>query len=685
MLFYRFVFIMYFYVNFDLVSVFAQTNKSDENKYKKVISNLLPAYIVALRADLVNSTICGKELRDFRDAVDQRILWSLKILDSSGGFKPGFLYGNNYWLGSRSQCLDTMNTVPLDIAKRHILNNTIIHRDLQEEFPPFEDIITLGLCLPASCSINDLRLILEKISCDRIFFISDLYSMDLKLIEIKNLKDDQQWSSYNTIFFICVLGLIFFTMIIGTIYDVFVHHKYLLSEDKTVANVRNKSEEVEITPLSTRQSGIGKILICFSVYTNTKIIFSTKLNTDEIPTIHGLKFLTMNWIILIHIIFFQLDYIDNTAFIWRIILNPLIQVLCNVIVPVDTFFFSSGFLVTYLYLKDKMGKEKTKSTNYKAKINEFFIHIIKRFIRLTPAYMITIGILQLNRSWYNKNSQFYERSYEVCMKYWWRNLLYINNLFDHKSMCINWGWYLANDMQYFIIATALLILSTMYFYTSIVILGALLIGSIIITGYISYIYEYIPTLNEQWRLLHVFYFSPWTRIGPYIIGIITGYIVRKLNKKLALKKKTVIFCWCLGSACIIFVLLGLYKQNVSILYAAVYVALSRTLWAIGIAWIVIACFTKHGGIVNQLLSSKVFIPFSKLSYCVYLIHPVVIQSIRLSSETSVHLELLPMIIMSAGYLVISYVCAYVLALMAEIPYILLMQMFRQSCNNKKYI
>ncbi|XP_070168478.1 uncharacterized protein [Polyergus mexicanus] len=138
MLFYRFVFILCICINFDaLISVFAQVNKSDENEYKKVISHTLPVYIVASRADLVNSTICGKELRDFQNAVDQRILWSLKMLDSSGGFKPGFLYGNNYWLGSRSQCLDTMNTAPLEIAERHILNNTI-YRDPQKEFPPFE-------------------------------------------------------------------------------------------------------------------------------------------------------------------------------------------------------------------------------------------------------------------------------------------------------------------------------------------------------------------------------------------------------------------------------------------------------------------------------------------------------------------------------------------------------------------
>ncbi|XP_029669253.1 nose resistant to fluoxetine protein 6-like [Formica exsecta] len=719
MLFYRFVFILCICVNFDaLIGVFAHVNKSNGNEYKKVINNInnmLPAYIIASKADLVNSTICGKELRDFRDAVDQRILWSLKMLDSSGGFQPGFLYGNNYWLGSRSQCLDTMNTAPLEIAKRHILNNTI-YRDPQKEFPPFEvnyfvahfkhnstlqyhmnlgtneDIITLGLCLPASCCINDLSLILKKIFRDRVFSISDLYSMDFKLIEVKNLKDEQQWLLNDTIFFICILAFTFFIMIIGTIYDIFVHQKKeksLVLKDETATNVMNIPEKMKITSFLHRESRIGNILICFSVYTNTKIIFRTELDADAVSTIHGLKFLGMSWLVFIHTLYFMLDYIDNKALSMRFTLDSVLHILFNLIMPVDTYFFSSGFLVTYLYLKDKMGKENTRSIKYKEKLNEFFIHIIKRFIRLTPAYMMMIGIVQLNSAWYDMNSQFYpkHRLYEICAKYSWRNLLYINNLFDLDSMCMLWSWYLANDMQYFIIAIALLILSTVYFYIAAAILGALLIGSIVLTGYISYIYEFVPTLDEQRRLVSVFYYPPWIRIGPYIIGIITGYIIRRLNKKLLLKKKTVILCWCLSSACIIFVCLSplvFYKQNVSILYAAIYVALSRTLWAIGIAWIVIACFTEHGGIVNQLLSFKVLIPFSKLTYCVYLVHPFVIQSINLSSETPVHLQLLPVVIMFIGYFVISYICAYVLSLMAEIPYISLIRMFRQSRNNKKY-
>lgn len=59
------------------------------------------------------------------------------MLDSSGGLKSGFIYGNNYWLGVTSQCFDSMNRVPPELLDKDLLNNTI-YRDPQKEFPPFE-------------------------------------------------------------------------------------------------------------------------------------------------------------------------------------------------------------------------------------------------------------------------------------------------------------------------------------------------------------------------------------------------------------------------------------------------------------------------------------------------------------------------------------------------------------------
>ncbi|XP_039313485.1 uncharacterized protein LOC113003453 [Solenopsis invicta] len=410
------------------------------------------------------------------------------VLDSSSGFKPGFLYGNNYWLGSRSQCLDISRS--LSMSSRIILNN-MQYRDLQKEFPPFdinyfvahfrynstlqyhirmftEDVITLGFCLPASCSTSNLSFILERILQDKIILRYDLHFTDIHLIRVKNLKDDDKLSG-GAFLYICIgLGLCFMTTT-GTIYDIFIQKNLKKNNMNNINNVT-----------------------------------------------------TMSY--------------------------------------------------------------------------SFLIEILLRF---TPVYMMVLGLWYLSSKSFDKISQVYihERAHETCSKYWWRNLLYIHNLFGFNAMCMNWSWYLSVDMQCYTINLMVLILSTIYFNGAVTILGALLISSIILTGYISYAYEYVPALNELYRHADILYIPPWMRINSYIIGVITGYILIKLNNNLLWKKKVIILCWCafcLASACNVFILFLIYEQYISVSIIAVYLALQKMLYAMGVAWIVIACSTKHG-------------------------------------------------------------------------------------------
>lgn len=44
-------------------------------------------------------------------------------------------------------------------------------------------------------------------------------------------------------------------------------------------------------------------------------------------------------------------------------------------------------------------------------------------------------------------------------------------------------------------------------------------------------------MDEQLDKLDAIYDLPWNRMGPYLVGMITGYIlIVKLNKTLVLKK-----------------------------------------------------------------------------------------------------------------------------------------------------
>jgi len=74
-------------------------------------------------------------------------------------------------------------------------------------------------------------------------------------------------------------------------------------------------------------------------------------------------------------------YTDNKVWSFRFFENYAGYMIDIGVLSVDTFFVSSGCLVTYLYLKNETNKQLTKPINCREKLIDFFINIIKRFVR----------------------------------------------------------------------------------------------------------------------------------------------------------------------------------------------------------------------------------------------------------------------------------------------------------------
>lgn len=89
----------------------------------------------------------------------------------------------------------------------------------------------------------------------------------------------------------------------------------------------------------------------------------------------------------------------------------------------------------------------------------------------------------------------------------------------------------------------------------------------------------------------------------------------------------------LVSFAVLFAMLPANNGNVPEVHmAALYSATSRTIWALSLAWITFACITGNGGVVNNFLSAKIWIPLSRLTHCAYLIHPIVMAVLYGSRE-----------------------------------------------------
>lgn len=107
------------------------------------------------------------------------------------------------------------------------------------------------------------------------------------------------------------------------------------------------------------------------------------------------------------------------------------MVIKNSYLAVDTFFVMSGFLTTYMFVK------QLKKNRNKLSLKMVAMYFIHRFWRLVPLLAATITFyatilprirdgpgMVMNREYGNVGPDI-----ELCRKYWWRNLLFIHNFF----------------------------------------------------------------------------------------------------------------------------------------------------------------------------------------------------------------------------------------------------------------
>jgi hypothetical protein len=93
----------------------------------------------------------------------------------------------------------------------------------------------------------------------------------------------------------------------------------------------------------------------------------------------------------------------------------------------------------------------------------------------------------------------------------------------------------------------------------------------------------------------------------------------------------------MSTGTLLYLLYGLFKIELSQFAAAAYSSLSHSAWAISLAWIVIACSTGNGGYLNRLLSATCLYPFSRVTYCAYLVHPIIIRAFALNNDAPIHM------------------------------------------------
>ncbi|CAD5223902.1 unnamed protein product [Bursaphelenchus okinawaensis] len=619
--------------------------RSTENLYQSQRFNLIDI-IFSLDANQTRiSSECRTDMKRMQNSILMLFLGKMdeftgkviSVLDSGGKPGAGLTKLNTVFEGIKDACLeiehyfhDSERPFRGQFVKAELsyldANRTGRCDNRQMNF--FWD-----LCLPESCTHADLMLMLGS---NTTIFKKTFYThlCDVHLLAEK--EPNWNYQSYITLGYMALLtGLV----VIASLIDV------VLSED-------------------SKKTGGAYFISSFSIFNNISEIMKVKKNkVGQINQLHGIRFLSMCWIIMGHSLMISsflsanlLDALQSTKK-WTIMIPALSYY------AVDTFFFQSGFLLGFLWFRgyDKSPKAVTS-------VSSWILFYVHRFFRLSPAYYIVIAFYTFVFSQLDvmvKSPMFLgspSDKLSSCPTLWQYNLLYINNFMFDSNPCYIVSWYLATDMQLYIAAPLLIVPFLLskplgYFVSS-----ALLIGSTAFTFTVTFIHKLAPynfdfgatdpetdwTRDdfEKWM-----YNPPWTRCQPYIVGFLLGYVMHN-RLKVKLNKIVLLIGWILVFAAIFAVYYPIKDwvggEPMDLIPRSLYASLSRLAWSYIIGWVIFTCYYGYGGPVNRFLNWPGWVPLGRLSYCAYLIHLfIVVYFMLLYQHKLLFLDLVQMVVRKA--------------------------------------
>ncbi|XP_065284677.1 nose resistant to fluoxetine protein 6-like isoform X3 [Dermacentor albipictus] len=590
----------------------------------------------------------------------------LQVFDASGKYPTGLFQGSHVDLGAFDECLETM---VLDgsghVTSRgqycnlqfYVKNSTAWQKKMEpmlqvmdtsilyfkkyfflEELP----IVRLGICALDDCSQDDLQALVDSVKPS----VLD--------IEVSNCLTigSQPWSATQKSIVI-LLGFLVIAVVGSTSVDLFIQSR---------------------RKLSGKHSALIGLATAFSAVANTQVLFKVadKANADHYPLqfLHGLRFFSLAYIVMGH----SYQTMSDT---WSRLQNMFAagnywpnMMIAAAFSSVDTFFFLSGFFLCLSLVKQESNGPHV-----------FIIGVLRRIIRICVPLFFTIMcfyVVPLFSTGPDTKS-FFLKLYDDVEENWWRLLLQIRNFFELTPKTIlGHTWYLSADFQLFLISLLVLLL---FRRRKTLAVGAFVLLSFMGCAYATWTisgsdltpFVVFPTETPQvvMRTVNKYYIRPFYHAVCYFSGCIAFLVIDDIKER-KISKGVQLVGWCLATACClccIFMKHAWYANSnptseAGKLFTAFF---DRVLWSLFLSWITLACSTGRGGVLSNFLSYNAFVPLSKLSFGVYLIHFPFIQLMLHASRERIFWSHFNQITLFFALLVWSFLLAYLAYLVCEGP------------------
>ncbi|CAI4222566.1 unnamed protein product [Auanema sp. JU1783] len=531
----------------------------------------------------------------------------VQLMDASTKIPSGVMDGKIIWTGLVQQCLSISQKMQ---ARQRLLQGSYcrIHlaipkvgcaSSVQEQLYE-KPMLGLDVCIPKSCEQE-----LQSFAHKHVPFteVCDVHCME-----------EESRLTFGSYVVLGILGTCLTISLVGTLIDYYI-------------------VDPQLTHSAIEFNFWIECILCFSLYSNIRDVFSTTQKPGQITMLNGVRAFTIAWVIAGHVLLVYLMMSDNSLVIKNITNDFNMMWLVNAYFSVDTFFYITGFLIGFLFFK----QAKTDK-NFAFSISRWFMYYLHRLVRISPAYYIVIAF----HTWVTPELlrksvlAFTYYPLDSCKRIWWRNFLYISNYKDLDNTCYISSWYLSTDFQIFAFTPVVLIMFAHNRYGGFFFSIFLLVTSFMIHFATMVIYHFPPTdapanslpkdplMTEPFSSYTLLiYDAPWIRCPPYLIGIMLGYYMqttKKLRISRILNMTLLALCGIIMFG-LIHILYHYFQGHLIPIYPrAIYSAVSKPLWGLCLAYLTYACYHGYGGIINDFLSLPIFIPVARLSYSIYLLH-----------------------------------------------------------------
>ena len=212
---------------------------------------------------------------------------------------------------------------------------------------------------------------------------------------------------------------------------------------------------------------------------------------------------------------------------------------------VDSFLFIGATLLSYLLLKDL---DKTNGWFNPSGPLRIVLFYLNRYLRITIPYGLAIlcfaGVFPLVFTEPIGLASYVQAEGEECRKYWYRHLLYYNTFSfiedgqQRGDNCMGQTWYLAFDMQWFLVSPLVVYPLWLAKYGKPHTIAAVTYWGLLFMAFIAPMIAYVEYPLE-WIRYHIKHllpffpiFAPWgQRSHPYLLGIMMGFILHSTKNK----------------------------------------------------------------------------------------------------------------------------------------------------------